>query len=98
MGTLKVMRATEHAAVRETITKGLLQPHGTPPNTKQDGIFQLLCKNPNDLNNQIIRNHKLSKAINVKNELEADRLLYSEPRLNLLQKDCKNNFKLQSWM
>ncbi len=32
-------RAAEHAAVREAITKGLLQPHGSLPSTKQDGIF-----------------------------------------------------------
>jgi hypothetical protein len=85
--------AAEHAAVREAITKGLLQPHGTPPNTKQDGIFQLLCKNPNGLNNQITGNHKLSKAINIKDELEADGLLYSEHRPNLWHEDNKNDFK-----
>ncbi len=31
-------RVAEHAAVREAITEGLLQPHVTPPNTKQDRI------------------------------------------------------------
>ncbi len=31
--------AEEHAAVRKAITKGMLQPHGSPPDTKQDGIF-----------------------------------------------------------
>jgi hypothetical protein len=36
--------AAEHTAVREAITKGLLQSHGIPLNTKQDGIFRLLCK------------------------------------------------------
>jgi hypothetical protein len=86
-------RAAEHAAVQEAITKGLLQPHGTPPNTKQGGIFRLLCKNPNDLNNWITGNHKLSKAIEIKDELEADGLLYSEHQLNLRHKDNKNDFK-----
>ena len=38
-------------------------------------------------------NHKLSKAINIKDELEADGLLYSEHSLNLRHKDNKNNFK-----
>ena len=31
--------ATEHVDAREAITEDLLQPHGTPPNTKQDRIF-----------------------------------------------------------
>ncbi len=86
-------RAAEHAAVREAITEGLLQPHGTPTNTTQDRIFQLLCKNPNGLNNQITGNHKLSKAINIEDELDADISLYSEHRINLWHKDNKNNFK-----
>jgi hypothetical protein len=85
--------AAEHAAVQEAITEGLLQPHGTSPNTKQDGIFPLLCKNPNCLNNRIMGNHKLSKAIDIKDELEADRLLFSEHQLNLRHKDSKNDFK-----
>jgi hypothetical protein len=80
-------------AVREAILEGLLQPHGTPPNTKQDGIFRILCENPNCLNNQIMVNHKLSKAINIKDELDADGLLYSEHYLNLKHKDNKNDFK-----
>jgi hypothetical protein len=79
--------------VQEAINKGLLQPHGTPPNTKQDRIFRLLCKNPNSLNNRITGNHKLSKATNIKDELEADRLIYSEHQLNLRHKNNKNDFK-----
>ncbi len=47
---------SEHEAVKEAIDKGLLQPHGTPPNSKQDRIFRLLCENPNGLNNQITGN------------------------------------------
>jgi hypothetical protein len=70
-----------------------LQPHGTLPNTKQDGIFRILCKNPNGLNNWITGNHKLSKATDVKDELEADGLLFSEHWLNLRHKDKKNDFK-----
>jgi hypothetical protein len=86
-------RMAEHAAVREAITKGLLQPHGNPPNTKQDGIFRLLCKNPNGFNNRITGNHKLSKAIDIKDELDTDGLLYSKHWLNLRHKDNKNDFK-----
>ncbi len=80
----------EHVAISEAITEGLLQPHGTPPNTKQDGIFRLLYENQKGLNNQITGHHKLSKAINIKDELEADGLLYSEHRINLQHKDNKN--------
>jgi hypothetical protein len=87
------LRMAEHAAVQEAIMEGLLQLHGTPPNTKQDGIFRILCENLNSLNNQITGIHKLSKAIDIKDELDADGLLYSEHRLNLKHKDNKNNFK-----
>jgi hypothetical protein len=36
------VRVAEHAAVQEAVMEGLLQPHGTLPNTKQDGIFRIL--------------------------------------------------------
>ena len=87
------VRVTEHAAVREAITEGMLQPHGTPPNTKQDRIFSILCKNPNGFNNWIVGNCKLDKAIDLKDKLEADGLLYCKHRLNLKHRDDKNNFK-----
>jgi hypothetical protein len=86
-------KMAEHAAVWEAITEGLLQPHGTPPNTKQDGIFRILCENLNGFTNQITGNHKLDKAIDIKDELDMDMLLYSEHPLNLRHKENKNNFK-----
>jgi len=86
-------RVAERMAVHEAITEGLLQPHGLPPNTKQDGIFRLQCENPNGFNNRITGNWKLDKAIDLKDELEADGLLYCEHRLNLKHRDNKNNFK-----
>jgi hypothetical protein len=43
--------ASEHEAVKEAVEEGLLQPHGTPPSLMQDGIFWILCENPNGLNN-----------------------------------------------
>ncbi len=64
--------ASEHKAVKEEMEEGLLQPHGIPPNSKQDRIFRILCKNPNGLNNQITGNHKLRKAIDIKDELDMD--------------------------
>ncbi len=86
-------RVAERKAVHEAITEGLLQPHGLPPNTKQDGIFRLLCENPNGFNNRITGNWKLNKAIDLKDELKADGLLYCEHRLNLKHRDNQNNFK-----
>ncbi len=52
-------RVAEHVSIREAITEGLLQPHGTLPNTKQDGIFRLLCKNPNGLKTESRRTTSL---------------------------------------
>ncbi len=61
--------ASEHKAVKEAMDEGLLQLHGTPPNSKQDGIFRILCENPNGLSNQITGNQKLDKAIDIKMNL-----------------------------
>jgi hypothetical protein len=52
-----------------------------------------LCKNLNSFDNQITGNHKLSKAIGIKDELAGDGLLHYKHRLNLQHKDNKNNFK-----
>jgi hypothetical protein len=49
-------RAAEQGAFKEAVYKGLLRPHGNPPNLKQHWIFRLLCENPNGLNNQIMDN------------------------------------------
>jgi hypothetical protein len=85
--------AAEQQAVSEAVTEGLFKPHGTPPNSKQDGIFPISCENPNGLNNAITRSHKLDKAIDIKDELEADGLLYCKHRLILHNKDNRNGFK-----
>jgi hypothetical protein len=45
------------------------------------------------LNNQITGNRKLEKAIDIKDELDADGLLFCKHRLNLWQRDNKNDFK-----
>ncbi len=75
------------------MAEGLLQPHGIPPTQSGTGFFRLLCENPNGLNNQITGNQKLGKAIDIKDELDANRLLFCEHRLNLRHRDNKNNFK-----
>jgi hypothetical protein len=86
-------RISEHEAVKEARDEGLLQLHGTPPNSKQDRIFRILCKNPNSLNNQITGNQKLEKAIDIKDEFDMDGLLFCKHRLNYRHRDNKNNFK-----
>jgi hypothetical protein len=86
-------RVSEQEAVKEAMKEGLLQPHGIPPNSKQDRIFRILCENPNGLNNQITGNQKLGKAIDIKDKLGPDRLLFCKHRLNLHHKDNKDNFK-----
>jgi hypothetical protein len=66
---------------------------GFPPSFKQERIFRILCKNPNGLNNQITGNLKLEKAIDIKDKLDADGLLFCKHRLNLNHRDNKNDFK-----
>jgi hypothetical protein len=85
--------ASDNKAVKEAMEEGLLQLHGIPPNSKQKGIFRILCKNSNGLNNQITGNLKLGKAIEIKDKLDADGLLFCKHRLNLCHRDNKNNFK-----
>ena len=43
----------EHKRVMEAVEEGLLQVHGTAPNTKQPGIFRLMGENCNGFNNRI---------------------------------------------
>ena len=86
-----IMEETE--CVQKAIEKGLLQVHGTPPNTKGEGIFRLLCENPNGINNNINGNEKLEKAVELRKELNADGIAYVEHRLDLKHKDNKSSFK-----
>ena len=86
-----IMEETE--CVQKAIEKGLLQVHGTPPNTKGEGIFRLLCENPNGINNNTNGNEKLEKAVELRKELNADGIAYVEHRLDLKHKNNKNSFK-----
>ena len=83
----------EQHKVREAVEDGLLQTHGTAPNTKQHGIFRILGENCNGFNNKIRRNDKIEKAIDIKDNLDIDCLMYCEHRLNFSHKDNKNNLK-----
>ncbi len=42
-------KADEHQKVMEAVNKGLMQVHGSAPNSKQDGVFWIMCKNANGL-------------------------------------------------
>ncbi len=76
-------RVEEHTRVLEAVEEGLLQTHGIAPNSKQDGIFRVLCENANGFNNRISGNQKIAKALDIKEDLGIDCLLYCEHRLNL---------------
>ncbi len=44
-------RADKHQKVMEAVNEGLMQVHGNAPNSKQDGIFWIMCENTNGLKN-----------------------------------------------
>ncbi len=71
----------------------LWQVHGIAPNSKQDGMFRLMCKNANRFNNMISGNSKIAKALDIKDDLRRDYFMYCKHCLNLWHKDDKNNFK-----
>jgi hypothetical protein len=52
-----------------------------------------MCENTNGLNNRISSNNKIPKALDIKDELDIDCLMYCTHRLNLRHKDNKNDFK-----
>jgi hypothetical protein len=83
----------ENRRVMEAVETGLVQIHGTAPNTKQHGIFRIMGENCNGFNNRIGGNHKLTKAIDIKEDLDIDCFLYCEHCLNFRHKDNKNNLK-----
>jgi hypothetical protein len=86
-------RLDEYQQVMEAVNKGLMQMHGITPNNKQDGVFWIMCKNANGFNNMINGNAKIAKALDIKDDLKIDCLMYCKHRLNLRHKDNKNNFK-----
>ncbi len=86
-------KADKHQKVMEAVNEGLMQVHGSAPNSKQDGVFRIMCKNTNGLNNRISINNKIAKAQDIKDKLDIDCLMYCKHRLNLRHKDNKNNFK-----
>jgi hypothetical protein len=78
-------KADKHQKVMEVVNEGLMQVHGSAPNSKQDRVFWIMCKNANGLNNRISGNNKIAKALDIKDELDIDCLMYCKHRLNLRQ-------------
>jgi hypothetical protein len=62
-------RSDKHQQVMEAVNKGLLQIHGIAPNSKQDGVFRIMCKKVKGLNNMISGNAKIAKALDIKDDL-----------------------------
>jgi hypothetical protein len=60
-GKAAIASDDEHQRVMEAVEDGLLQVHGTSPNTKQHGIFRIMGENCNGFRNQIGGNYKISK-------------------------------------
>ena len=91
--TARCTSDNENKRVMEAVEEGLLQVHGTAPNTKQQGIFRILGENCNGFNNRIGGNDKIAKALDIKEDLEIDCLLYCEHQLNFRHKDNQNDLK-----
>ncbi len=83
----------EHDKVLKAVEEGLLQVHGTAPNSKQQGIFRTMGKNCNGLNKMIGGNEKISKILDIKEDLDIDCLMFCKHRLKFRHKDNKNNLK-----
>jgi hypothetical protein len=83
----------KHKRVMEAVMEGLLQIHRMAPNTKQDGIFHIMGKNCNRLNNRNRGNEKIGKLLDIKEDLDIDCLMICEHCLNFKHKDNKNDLK-----
>jgi hypothetical protein len=83
----------KHRQVEEAVEEGLLQVHGTAPNTKKLGIFKIMGENCNSFNNRIKGNTKIATALNIKDELDINCLMYRKYKLNFRHKDNKNNLE-----
>jgi hypothetical protein len=86
-------RLVEHQMVLEAMNKELLQVHRIAPNSKQDGMFRLMCKNTNGFNNMISGNSKIAKALDIKDDMGIDCLMYCKHPVNQQHKDNKNDIK-----
>jgi hypothetical protein len=55
--------------VLKSVKEGLLQVHRMAPNTKQQGIFWIMGENCNGFNSRVGRNEKITKALDIKEDL-----------------------------
>jgi hypothetical protein len=83
----------KHGNVLEAVEEGLLQVHGTAPNSKQQGIFWIMGKNCNGLNNKIGGNDKIAKILDIKEDLDINCLMFCKHCLNFRHKDNKNDLR-----
>jgi hypothetical protein len=80
----------EQKLVLEAVKEGLLQVHGTAPNTKQQGIFQIMGENCNGLHNRVGGNAKIAKALDIKEDLDINCLMYCKHCINIRHKENKH--------
>ncbi len=70
-----------------------MQVHEIAPNTKQQGIFQIMGENCNGFNNRIGGGEKIAKVLDIKEDLDVGCLMYCKHHINFRHKDNKNDLK-----
>ena len=72
------------------VNNDLFTVHGNLPGLKPDGFTRIMYENSDGFNTRISDNKKLKKAKEIKDELEADIVAYSEHKINCAHKDYIN--------
>jgi hypothetical protein len=75
----------------EAVKEGLLQVDGTNPNTKQPEIFRIMGENCDGFINRIGGDMKIAKALDIKDDLDIDCIMYCKHRLNFRHEDNKTS-------
>ncbi len=70
-----------------------MQVQGTAPNTEQQGIFQIMVETCNSLHNRVGGNAKIAKALDIKEDLDVNCLMYCKHCINFRHKENKNDLK-----
>ena len=83
---------TEQLEVTEIrgVADELLKVHGIAPEKKSDRVTRLVMENPNGFNTTIRNNTKLGIPREIIDELEADVVAYTGPRINCRHKRNRN--------
>jgi hypothetical protein len=92
-GKAKTASKNKQRRVLKVVEEGLLKVHGMALNMKQQRIFQIMGKNCNGFNNRIGKNKKIAKALDIKEDLDINCLMYCKHRINFQHKDTKNDLK-----